>query len=182
MGGDERPEVSPVDTTCGTTTSRSTGDTGYPRERRGYRADDATTSGILPYGAVLLSQIGKVGASRGGLFVTDGTTGRALCDAATMVLEIADFTIVSGQEEAFAAAFREGVAQLRASPGFRSARMTRGIESPSRFVLLVEWDDLEAHTVTFRESERFTRWREIVGPFFDGTPRVEHVVEVATEG
>jgi heme-degrading monooxygenase HmoA len=95
-----------------------------------------------------------------------------------MVLEIADFAILTGQEDAFTAAFREGVAQLQASPGFRSARMTRGIESPSRFVLLVEWDDLEAHTVGFRQSERYTRWRELVGPFFDGTPRVEHVTDV----
>ena len=95
-----------------------------------------------------------------------------------MVLEIADFAILAGQEDAFTAAFREGVAQLRASPGFRSARMTRGIESPTRFVLLVEWDDLEAHTVGFRESERYTRWRALVGPFFDGTPRVEHFTDV----
>ena len=129
-----------------------------------------------------MSQIGKVDASRGASFVTDGTTGRALCDAATMVLEIADFAILPGREEAFAAAVQEGVAQLQGSPGFRSVRLTRGIESPSRFVLLVEWDDLEAHTVGFRESERFTRWREIVGPFFDGPPKVEHVADVPTAG
>ena len=95
-----------------------------------------------------------------------------------MVLELADFAILPGREEEFIAAYREGVAQLHASPGFRSVRITRGIESPARFVLMVEWDDLEAHTVGFRESERFTRWREIVGPFFDGPPKVEHFVDV----
>ena len=106
--------------------------------------------------------------------MTDGTA----CDAATMVLEIADFAVLAGQEDAFTAAVREGVGQLRASPGFRSVRLTRGIESPSRVVLLVEWDDLEAHTVGFRESERYTRWRELVSPFFDGAPRVEHFTDV----
>ena len=111
--------------------------------------------------------------------MTEGTTRCGLCDAAPMVLEIADFAILPGREEEFVAAYREGVAQLKASPGFRSVRMTRGIESPARFVLLVEWDDLEAHTVVFRESERFTRWREIVGPFFDGPPTVEHFTDVA---
>ena len=116
------------------------------------------------------------------MIVTDGTGCRALCDAASMVLEIADFAILAGQEEAFAAAYREGVAQLQASPGFRSARMTRGVESPSRFVLLVEWDDLEAHTVGFRESERFLRWREIIGPFFDGPPTAEHFTDVPLAG
>jgi heme-degrading monooxygenase HmoA len=129
-----------------------------------------------------LSQIGKVDATRGPSFVTDGTARRALCDAAAMVLEIADFAILPGREEAFTAAYREGVAQLHGSPGFRSVRITRGIESPSRFMLLVEWDDLEAHTVGFRESERFTRWREIVGPFFDGPPKVEHFADAAAAG
>jgi len=149
---------------------------------RGYRADDATANGILPCGAEVLSQIGKVDATPGGPFVTDGTTRRLPCDAATMVLEIADFAVLPGQEDSFTAAVREGVAQLQASPGFRSARVTRGIESPSRFVLLVEWEDLESHTVGFRGSERFTRWREIIGPFFDGPPKMEHFADVASAG
>jgi heme-degrading monooxygenase HmoA len=96
-----------------------------------------------------------------------------------MVLEIADFAILPGREEGFLAAYREAVVELHASPGFRSLRMVRGVESPSRFVLLVEWDDLEAHTVGFRESERFTRWRAAIGPFFDGPPQVEHFTDVA---
>jgi heme-degrading monooxygenase HmoA len=73
---------------------------------------------------------------------------------------------------------REGLAYIAATPGFRSARVTRGVESPTRFVLLIEWDSLEAHTVGFRESENFARWRSVVGPFFDGTPRVEHFDDV----
>ena len=96
-----------------------------------------------------------------------------------MVLEIADFAVVPGQEDEFAAAVREAAALLRATPGFRSVRLTRGIESRSRFVLLVEWDDIEAHTVGFRESERYTRWRALISPFFDGAPRVEHFGDVA---
>jgi heme-degrading monooxygenase HmoA len=91
-----------------------------------------------------------------------------------MVLEIADFAVLPGREDEFAAAYREAVALLSATPGFRGARMTRGIETPTRFVLLVEWDTVEAHTVGFRESAAFTRWRELIGPYFDGLPRVEH--------
>lgn len=95
-----------------------------------------------------------------------------------MVVEIADFTVRAGSEDAFVAAYREAAPLLRATPGFRSARMTRGIESPRRFVLLVEWESVEAHTVGFRESENFGRWRALVGPYFDGDPRVEHVADV----
>jgi heme-degrading monooxygenase HmoA len=95
-----------------------------------------------------------------------------------MVLEIADFAILPGSEERFAAAYREAVAHLAATPGFRAARMTRGIESPSRFVLLVEWDTVEAHTVGFRESESFGTWRALLGPYFDGPPKVEHFADL----
>lgn len=56
--------------------------------------------------------------------------------------------------------------------------MTRSIESPSRFVLLIEWDSVEAHTVGFRESENFGRWRALLGPYFDGAPHVEHFEDV----
>lgn len=96
-----------------------------------------------------------------------------------MVLELADLAILPGQEDDFVAAYGQAVAILRSSPGFRSARMTRGIESPARFVLLVEWDELDDHVVGFRESERFTQWRAAIGRFFDGAPRVEHFADVA---
>ena len=43
-----------------------------------------------------------------------------------------------------------------------------------RFVLQIFWDTLEDHTVGFRESELFTQWRAIVGPFFAAPPQVEH--------
>jgi heme-degrading monooxygenase HmoA len=95
-----------------------------------------------------------------------------------MVLEIADFAVLPGSEEKFAAAYREAVAHVAATPGFHTARMTRGIESPSRFVLLIEWDSVEAHTVGFRESENFAKWRALIGPYFDGPPRVEHFADV----
>jgi heme-degrading monooxygenase HmoA len=92
-----------------------------------------------------------------------------------VVLEIAMIDILPGQEEEFAVAYREAVAVVTATPGCRSVRMTRGIESPSRFVLLVEWDSVEAHLENFRAvAERFGYWRGKIGPFFAGPPVVEH--------
>jgi len=95
-----------------------------------------------------------------------------------MVLEIADFTVQPGTEDDFADAMREGIKFVSDTPGFHSVRLTRSVETPHRFVLLIEWDSIEAHTVGFRESENFTRWRALVGPYFDGTPRVEHFDDV----
>lgn len=97
---------------------------------------------------------------------------------APMVLEIAEFAISPGREEDFAAAFHRAIPLVAATNGFRKARLTRGVESPSTFVLLVEWDSVEAHTRGFRESERFGKWRELIGPFFAAAPRVQHTVQV----
>lgn len=95
-----------------------------------------------------------------------------------MVLEVALIDVLPGQEDAFAAAYRLGHPVLAGTAGCRSVRMTRGIESPTRFVLLVEWDSVAAHNENFRGTERFTRWRELIGPYFAGPPTVEHFTDV----
>lgn len=95
-----------------------------------------------------------------------------------MVLEVALITVQPGQEDAFAAAYAQGHPVLAGTPGCRGVRMTRGIESPSRFVLLVEWDSVEAHEENFRATDRFHQWRALIGPFFDAPPVVEHFLDV----
>jgi heme-degrading monooxygenase HmoA len=97
-----------------------------------------------------------------------------------MVLERAVINVPAGQETAFEAAFERGKAVITASPGCRSARLHRGIESPSQYLLLVEWDRLDDHLVGFRQSPRFDDWRAIVGPFFDSPPEVDHYEQVVT--
>ena len=95
-----------------------------------------------------------------------------------MVLEIARFSIIPGREGDFAVAYAQGRELLLATPGCRTIRMTRGIESPSAFVLMVEWDSLDDHEVGFRQSERFPAWRALIGPFFADPPVVEHYADI----
>jgi heme-degrading monooxygenase HmoA len=95
-----------------------------------------------------------------------------------MVLEVALIDVTPGQEDAFASAYAEARPVLVGAPGCRSVRMTRGIESSSRFVLLVEWDSVAAHEENFRATGRFTTWRGLIGPYFAGPPRVEHFSDV----
>jgi heme-degrading monooxygenase HmoA len=95
-----------------------------------------------------------------------------------MVLEVADIDISPGTEDDFIAAYRSVRDVLATTPGCRSVRMTRGIESPSRFVLLVEWDSVAAHEDNFRGTDRFVDWRAAIGPFFAAPPHVEHVSDV----
>lgn len=93
-----------------------------------------------------------------------------------MALEIALIDVVAGQEEAFEAAYREARQQLQGA-GALSIRMTRGIETPTRFVLPVEWESVEAHEA-FRAGEGFTIWRGLIGPYFANPPHVEHFNDV----
>ncbi|SDE05016.1 antibiotic biosynthesis monooxygenase family protein [Glycomyces harbinensis] len=95
-----------------------------------------------------------------------------------MVLEVAEIKVTPGQEDAFKKAYRSVREVVRVSPGLRSMRMTQGVENPSRFVLLIEWDSVEAHEQGFRETDRFPKWREAIGPFFAEPPFVEHFADV----
>lgn len=94
-----------------------------------------------------------------------------------MVLEVADITVTPGTEADFATAYKGARDQLTETPGCRTVRMTQGVESPSRFVLLVEWDSVEAHDA-FRASDSFGAWRTAIGPFFAGPPTVEHFTDL----
>jgi heme-degrading monooxygenase HmoA len=94
-----------------------------------------------------------------------------------MVLEVALIDVQPGSESAFEAGYRRVVSALRESAGLLSIRMTRGIETPTRFVLLVEWESLAAHQA-FRNSDRFAIWRSGIGPHFAQPPHVEHFADL----
>src|SRR3954447_3626144 len=41
-------------------------------------------------------------------------------------------------------------------PGFELLRLDRCLETPTRYLLLVEWSQLEDHTIGFRESPEYS--------------------------
>jgi heme-degrading monooxygenase HmoA len=92
-----------------------------------------------------------------------------------MILELADIRIHPGQNAAFDEAIARGLTTVIAkAKGFEGFKVNKGIESPERYVLQIFWTTLEDHTIGFRQSELFTQWRAIVGPFFAVPPVVEH--------
>jgi heme-degrading monooxygenase HmoA len=95
-----------------------------------------------------------------------------------MVLEVALIEVQPGHEDDFVAAYLSVRDVVTSTPGCRSVRMTHGVESPTRFVLLVEWDGVDAHENNFRATERFTKWRGAIGPHFAHPPHVEHFTDV----
>jgi heme-degrading monooxygenase HmoA len=92
-----------------------------------------------------------------------------------MVLEVADIQVESHQRADFEAAVALGLdTVLSKSPGFLSYEIQRCKETPERYLLLIEWENMEDHTVGFRESDAYAEWSAIVRPFFAKAPYVEH--------
>jgi heme-degrading monooxygenase HmoA len=97
-----------------------------------------------------------------------------------MILEVAMLTAHVGQERAFEGAMAKAAPVIAGSPGYLGHELRRCVEAPGRYLLLVQWETLEAHTVVFRQSAAFTKWREIIGGFFAAPPVVEHYEQVRT--
>ena len=97
-----------------------------------------------------------------------------------MITEHAILPVIAGQEAAFEAAFAEARPIISSMPGFIDLSLSRSLESPSEYLLLVRWNTLEDHTVGFRGSAEYQGWRELLHPFYDPFPTVEHFVEVSS--
>lgn len=96
-----------------------------------------------------------------------------------MILEIADIRITAGRQAEFEPELQRAMATvISQAKGFKGATVRRSIESPERYVLQVQWETLQDHTVGFRESPLFGEWRTIIGPFFAAPPNVEHFEEL----
>jgi heme-degrading monooxygenase HmoA len=98
-----------------------------------------------------------------------------------MILEMALLSVIPGQECAFESAMRQARPLIAGSPGFRGMSISRGIESSSRYLLLVEWESVEAHEIGFRRSPAYRRWRELLHHFYDPFPTVEHYAPLKRE-
>lgn len=82
-----------------------------------------------------------------------------------MIIERVELQIKDGMAEAFTAAMRErGLALLEAAEGSRSVKLGRGVENPNRFLLLVEWDEIDQHMAFLKHPDHLT-FRELTLPF-----------------
>lgn len=91
-----------------------------------------------------------------------------------MILEHALLPVRPGSELDFEAAFAEATPIISAMPGFRKLSLSRCLERPGSYLLLVEWERLEDHVDGFRRSPQFERWKQLLHHFYDPAPTVEH--------
>ncbi|MBO3095401.1 antibiotic biosynthesis monooxygenase family protein [Cellulomonas dongxiuzhuiae] len=97
-----------------------------------------------------------------------------------MVLEHALLSVVPGREAEFEDAFARARAVIASMPGFEGLTLSRCLERPGTYLLLVTWRSLEDHTVGFRGSDGYQEWRRLLHHFYEPFPVVEHYEQVLT--
>ena len=95
-----------------------------------------------------------------------------------MIIEVATIRVKQGLEAEFEAAVGKAVEVFRRAEGCLGLVLTRCVEDPSHFDVVIRWKTLEDHTVGFRTSPLFAEWRALVGPYFAEPPSVKHYANI----
>jgi len=98
-----------------------------------------------------------------------------------MILEVAVLNVRVGSEAAYEAASAQASSIISARSGYVSHQLQRCIEIPNRYILLVQWESLEAHTVGFRGAPEYQEWKRLLHHFYDPFPTVEHYERVGSD-
>ena len=91
-----------------------------------------------------------------------------------MFTEVAILDVKEGLEADFEIAFDTAKVIISSMSGYLSHELRQCVENSSRYILLVNWQTLEAHTEGFRGSAEYQQWRELLHHFYQPFPVVEH--------
>lgn len=91
-----------------------------------------------------------------------------------MILEVATLEIKKGSQDQFEAAFKEASLIISSMKGYINHELHKCIEVEGKYLLLVRWETLEAHTIGFRSSPNYQIWKAKLHHFYDPFPLVEH--------
>jgi heme-degrading monooxygenase HmoA len=80
----------------------------------------------------------------------------------------------AGEAARFEEAFAAAEPLLAGSAGYQRHELRRCVETTGRYLLLVWWDSLEAHTQGFRGSPAYQEWKRLLHHFYEPFPTVEH--------
>lgn len=83
-----------------------------------------------------------------------------------------------GLESDFEATFEKASKIISSMNGYLYHELHKCIEVKGKYLLLVKWENLEAHTVVFRSSAEYQEWKKLLHHFYDPFPIVEHFEEI----
>ena len=95
-----------------------------------------------------------------------------------MVLEVAVLYVKPGMETDFETAFKIAQKIICTMPGYLSHDLQRCLEMNNRYLLLVNWEKLEDHTIGFRQSPQYENWRKLLHHYYYPFPEVWHFESV----
>lgn len=91
-----------------------------------------------------------------------------------MILEMAMLQIIKGEENHFERDFAIASQFIASIPGYKGHSLRKCIEEENKYLLLVDWEKLEDHTVGFRASEAYLEWKKLLHHYYKPFPVVEH--------
>lgn len=95
-----------------------------------------------------------------------------------MIMEAVMLQVKVGMEAEYEEAFRGASKIISSMKGYISHNLQRCIEVEGKYLLLVQWESLEDHTVGFRQSNEYQQWKKQLHHFYDPFPIVEHFEKV----
>ncbi len=98
----------------------------------------------------------------------------------TEVREVAVLNVKHGQQNAFEAAFEQAEPIITSMAGYIKHSLSRCVEDPQRYLLLVGWQTIEDHEQGFRQSREYEQWKSLLHHFYDPFPTVEHYTEITS--
>jgi quercetin dioxygenase-like cupin family protein/quinol monooxygenase YgiN len=112
--------------------------------------------------------------------IDDEQAGAVAAPAVRIVKEFAEIEVKTGHEEAFERAVAVAAPLFQRAKGSRTLTLERSDEFPQRYRLVVGWESVDDHMVSFRQSADFLAWRELIGEHIAQPPKVEHLRNVLT--
>jgi heme-degrading monooxygenase HmoA len=91
-----------------------------------------------------------------------------------MVLEVAILQVIKGEEFHFERDFEIASQFIQSIPGYVNHSLRKCIEEENKYLLMVDWEKLEDHTVGFRESKQYLEWKKLLHNYYNPFPVVEH--------
>ena len=91
-----------------------------------------------------------------------------------MILEVAILNVVKGREKQFEEDFKIAGQYISSINGYVRHSLRKCIEQENKYILLVDWENIEDHTTGFKQSKQYLEWKNLLHNYYDPFPTVEH--------
>jgi len=95
-----------------------------------------------------------------------------------MILESAILYVKHELQEQFEKDFQTAGQHISFIKGYIRHSLSKCIEQSDKYLLLVEWEALEDHTIGFRESPQYLEWKKLLHHYYNPFPVVEHYITI----